>query len=113
MKQEINNIRDSLHSEQVCEAIKCVSNLEDESLIASFENEIERVVSQSVNLPCRFEYDDSRRNKFMDQLRKAITLTRYKVNAGNGRSKREKIAVKNNIDQANLTKIYFVEKFKK
>ena len=58
VNDEMVNIRDNLHGNNIFEAIKCISNLDDQSLIESFDSEMEIVVSKSVSIPSKFRFNE-------------------------------------------------------
>ena len=106
------NIRDNLHGNNIFEAIKCISNLDDQQLIDSFENELEVGISKSVNLPTRFRFNEVYSKNFTDELRKMVIIDSNDLKVHNQDMEKIRFTFKKNYHEVNVTKSYFVDKFK-
>lgn len=112
VNDEINNIRDNLYGNNIFEAIKCISNLDDQQLIESFENEIEVGISKSVNLPTKFRFNETYSKNFTDELRKMVIIDSHDLKVHNQDIENVRFTSKKNYHEVNGTKSYFNEKFK-
>jgi hypothetical protein len=112
VNEEMVNIRDNLMGNNIFEAIKCISNLDDQSLIESFDNEIEMAVSKSVNLPSRFRFNEVYSKNFTDELRKMVIIDSHEIKVRNDNFEKVRFTSKRNYNEVNGTKSYFVDKFK-
>ena len=106
------NIRDNLHGNNIFEAIKCISNLDDQQLIDSFENELEVGISKSVNLPTRFRFNEVYSKNFTDELRKMVIIDSNDLKVHNQDMEKIRFTSKKNYHEVNGTKSYLVDKFK-
>ena len=113
VNDEMGNIRDNLYGNNIFEAIKCISNLDDQQLIDSFENEIEMSISKSVNLPTKFRFNEVYSKNFTDELRKMVIIDSNDLKMHNQDLGKIRITSKKNYHEVNGTKSYFVDKFKK
>ena len=68
VNEEMSNIRDNLYGNNIFEAIKCVSHLDDQSLLQSFEKEIDVAVSKSVQLPTKFGFNEVQAKNFTNEF---------------------------------------------
>ena len=112
VNDEMVNIRDNLNGNNIFEAIKCISNLDDQSLIDSFDGEIEKAVSKSVSLPSQFRFNELYSKNFVNELRKMVLIDNHEIKVRNEEFEKIRFSSKKNYNEVNGTKNYFFDKFK-
>ena len=106
------NIRENLYGNNIFEAIKCISNLDDQSLVQSFEKEIDTAVSKSVKLPTKFSANEIYLKNFNNDLRKMVVIESNDIKVRNEDFEKVRKSSKKNYNEVNGTKSYFIDKFK-
>ena len=106
------NIQDNLYGNNIFEAIKCISNLDDQSLLESFDKEIDLVVSKSVNLPTKFKMNEVYSKNFINELRKMVTMETNDIKMRNDDFEKMRMSNKKDYNALNGMKSYFIDKFK-
>lgn len=112
VNEEMVNIRDNLDGDNIFEAIKCISNLDDQSLLDSFDNELEVAVSKSVNLPTKFRFNEMYSKNFVDELRKMVVIDSNDIKINTEGYDKIRLTNKRDHNEVNVMKSYFVDKFK-
>lgn len=112
VNDEMENIRDNLDGDNIFEAIKCISNLDDQSLLDSFDNELDVAVSKSVNLPTKFRFNEVYSKNFVDELRKMVIIDSNDIKVNTDTYEQIRLTNKRDHNEVNVMKSYFVDKFK-
>ena len=106
------NIRENLYGNNVFEAIKCISNLDDQSLLNSFEVEIDGAMTKTLNLPLKFSMNDIQLKNFSNELRKMVTIETNEVKIRSEQNDTLKLGSRRDPKEVEGMKNYFLEKFK-
>ena len=112
VNEEMMNIRENLYGNNVFEAIKCISNLDDQSLLESFETEIDTAMSKTMNLPLKFTMNEVHLKNFNNELRKMVTMEMNEVKIRNEDVDTIKLSSRRDQRETDGMKQYFQGKFK-
>lgn len=112
VNEEMMNIRENLYGNNIFEAIKCISNLDDHSLLDSFETEIDTAMSKTMNLPLKFTMNEVHLKNFNNELRKMVTMEMNEVKIRNEEIDAIKISSRRDNRDVEGMKQYFEGKFK-
>ena len=109
--EELNNIRENLNSSNIFEAVKCVTNLDENSLLESFEREVDITLSKTVTLPLKFQLNELQAKSFPNELRKLVNIESQEIKLMTT-EKNVMSSTKKDFNVINGMKTYFTDKFK-
>ena len=111
VNEELGNIRDNLNSPNIFEAIKCVTNLDEGSLLESFDREVDITLGKAVTLPLKFQLNDLQAKSFPNELRKLVNIESQEIKLVTN-EKNVMSSTKKDFNMVNTMKSYFTDKFK-
>jgi len=109
--EELNAVRYSLDSPNSFESIKNTVKLDTDSLLATFDKQVEDALSKSVSLPIKFVLNEGELQNFQNGLKRIISVFSQDVKVVTNEQYLRQLKPNHNDEISSQNKSYFNSKF--